>query len=72
MTTSALAIRSEPAADAAAIIDLVLDRLNAPTSKAMYRRALLDFLLWYDTTRAAAFDRATVQCYRALLLAHYG
>ncbi len=68
MTSSSLAVRSDTAAEAAAIVELVLDRLNAPTSKAMYRRALLDFLLWYETTRAAAFDRATVQRYRALLL----
>jgi Phage integrase, N-terminal SAM-like domain len=35
----------------------------------MYRRALLDFLDWYQESAAGAFDRATVQRYRALLLA---
>jgi integrase len=62
-----IAIRAD-AADAAALIRLVLDLLNAPTSKAMYRRALLDFLQWYQAAGSATFDRASVQRYRALLL----
>ncbi len=61
MTTSGLAVRSDTAAEAAAIIELVLDRLNASTSKAMYRRALLDFLQWHQEVAAAGFDRAGVQ-----------
>jgi site-specific recombinase XerD len=56
------------ARDVMRLLDLVLDRLNAPTSKAMYRRALLDFLDWYQAQPAATFDRAAVQRYRAMLL----
>ncbi|MBV9357612.1 MAG: site-specific integrase [Chloroflexi bacterium] len=67
MMTS-LAVRSAGLSEVEAIIELVLDRLTALTSKAMYRRALLDFLQWYQVAGAAAFDRATVQRYRALLL----
>ncbi|MBV9353904.1 MAG: hypothetical protein JO023_00110, partial [Chloroflexi bacterium] len=55
-------------ADADALVWLALDRLNASTSKAMYRRALLDFLQWYREVGAAPFDRVAVQRYRALLL----
>jgi len=55
--------------DAARLFHLVLDRLNSPTSKAMYRRALLDFLGWSQAQPAATFDKATVQRYRATLLA---
>jgi hypothetical protein len=64
-----LAVRLEvPERSAAAVVDLVLDRLNAPTSKATYRRALLDFLRWYQTQSPAAFEKATGQRYRARLL----
>ena len=65
---TSLAVRSAGLSEVEAIIELVLDRLTALTSKAMYRRALLDFLQWYQVAGAAAFDRATVQRYRALLL----
>jgi len=55
--------------DVARLFHLVLDRLNSPMSKAMYRRALLDFLGWSQAQPAATFDKATVQRYRATLLA---
>lgn len=54
--------------DIAGIVDLVLDRLGAASSKVMYRRALRDFLAWYAALPAARFDKATVQRYRAHLL----
>ncbi len=54
--------------DVARLFDLVLDRLNSPSSKMMYRRALLDFLAWYRAQPADTFDKATVQRYRATLL----
>jgi hypothetical protein len=63
-----LALPGTEVADANALICLVPDPLNAATSKSMYRRALLDFLQWYQAAGAATFDRAAVQCYRALLL----
>jgi len=50
--------------DVARLFHLVLDRLNSPTSKAMYRRALLDFLGWSQAQPAATFDKAAVQRYR--------
>ena len=50
------------------LVRLVLDRLNAASSKAAYRRALRDFLSWYATEPGARFDKATVQRYRAQLL----
>ena len=34
----------------------------------MYRRALLDFLHWYQAAGTTVLDRATVQRYRALLV----
>jgi site-specific recombinase XerD len=63
-----IALARADIADADALVRLVLDRLNAPTSKTMYRRALLDFLNWYRQAGATAFDRAAVQRYRTLLL----
>src|SRR5437016_5628995 len=66
MNTSAVA--AEPIALIDAIAKLVLDRLNAPTSKLAYGRALRDFLSWYTRQPAARFDKATVQRYRAELM----
>jgi site-specific recombinase XerD len=51
-----------------AIVQLVLDRLGAATSKLAYGRALRDFLSWYAHQPAARFDKATVQRYRAELM----
>jgi site-specific recombinase XerD len=65
---NALAIAAEPIALVDAIAKLVLDRLNAPTSKLAYGRALRDFLSWYERQPAARFDKATVQLYRAELM----
>jgi site-specific recombinase XerD len=50
------------------IVHLVLDRLNAPTSKTAYRRALRDFLAWFQRVPADRLDNATVQQYRAELV----
>jgi integrase len=54
--------------DVAGIVDLVVNRLGAASSKVMYRRALRDFLAWYAAVPGARFDKATVQRYRAHLL----
>jgi integrase len=54
--------------DIARIVDLVLDRLGAASSKVMYSRALRDFLAWYAGTPGASFNKATVQRYRTHLL----
>ena len=43
------------------VVDLVLDQLSAPTSKSMYRRALLDFLDWYQAS-AAMVARSRTSC----------
>src|SRR5258708_21747664 len=54
--------------DSFRLINLVLDRLNAATSKTAYARALRDFLSWYARQPAAVrFDKATVQRYRTEL-----
>lgn len=70
MTMTALAPPA-PArvADAEPLLRLVLDRVDAPTGKVMYRRALLDFLLWQDATERAMLDKAPVQAFRAHLVA---
>lgn len=57
-----------PGLDITSIVDLVVDRVNARASKVMYRRALRDFLAWYQATPGARFDKATVQRYRSRLL----
>jgi site-specific recombinase XerD len=53
---------------AADVVHLVLDRLNAFSSKVIYARALRDFLAWYQLEPAGRFDKATVQRYRAKLI----
>src|SRR6266566_1655945 len=50
------------------LVDLVIDRLNAPISKLAYTRALRDFMSWYQAKPDARFDKATVQRYRAQLV----
>jgi len=57
-----------PGNDTTRIVNLVLDRLTSPTSKTMYRKALLDFLSWYQAEPDARFDKATVNRYRARLI----
>jgi site-specific recombinase XerD len=54
--------------EAADVVYLVLDRLNASSSKVVYARALRDFLAWYQLEPGARFDKATVQRYRAKLM----
>lgn len=63
--------RSTSTADglsSARLVDLVLDRLNAVASNTAYKRALRDFLSWYQTEPGARFDKATVQRNRTRLV----
>src|SRR2546426_12627058 len=46
---------------------LVLDSLTSPESKRSYRKALDDFLEWYDRDPRPGFTKATVQAYRSEL-----
>jgi len=48
---------------------LVLDSVQSPESKRAYRRGLEHFLSWYPTGDFGGFTKATVQAYRAHLLA---
>lgn len=47
------------------IIDLVADGLTSDHSKRAYRRALADFLTWYDGAGRPGLSKATVNKYRA-------
>lgn len=51
------------------ILGLVLDGLNSPNSKRAYERALLHFMAWYEQEGRPGLAKATVQRYKAELLA---
>lgn len=62
-TTAALL----PPSHLAAVRKLVLDAVSSPLTKAMYAVALDAFLCWWHGQGHPAFNRATVQAYRAHL-----
>ncbi|HYI96441.1 MAG TPA: tyrosine-type recombinase/integrase [Bryobacteraceae bacterium] len=46
---------------------LVLDSVSSPLTRAMYGKALDDFLTWYASEPRTGFSKATVQAHRAYL-----
>ena len=47
---------------------LVLDAVSSPHTKAVYGRALDEFLAWYELEQPGPLSRAVVQRYRAAVL----
>jgi site-specific recombinase XerD len=66
---NALVPAPPPSPDLTLIKKLALDAVASPLTRAMYARALDDFLTWCQDKRAA-FTRATVLEYRTHLAAH--
>ena len=64
MTTSTMVTYS----DMTPVIDLVADGLTSAHSRRAYRRALGDFLRWYDGQGRPGLTKATVNRYRAHLV----
>src|SRR3989442_1486282 len=64
MTTGLIVVQHE---STHALKALVLDSLTSPESKRSYRKALDDFLEWYDRDPRPGFTKATVQAYRSEL-----
>src|SRR5213593_4716632 len=64
MTTGLIVVQHE---STHALKALVLDSLTSPESKRSYRKALDDFLEWYDRDPRPGYTKATVQAYRAAL-----
>jgi site-specific recombinase XerD len=62
---------NQPAPDAINRLKaLVLDSVTSPESKRAYDRAITDFMKWFaNTTPRSGFTKATVQSYRAQLVA---
>jgi integrase len=60
---------SQTATDWYALIDLVANSVTSRHSKRAYSRALIDFLDWYEANGRPGFSKATVNAYRAYLLA---
>ncbi len=50
-----------------AVVQLVLDSLPSPLSRAMYEKALRDFFLWWEGQGRPPFTKAAVQAHRAYL-----
>lgn len=50
-----------------AIINLVLDSVDSEHTRRAYRRALVDFMLWYNQVAQPGLSKATVQRYRTYL-----
>ena len=49
------------------IIQLVLDGLTSIHSRRAYRKALTDFMAWYESQDRPGLTKATVQRYKAVL-----
>lgn len=64
---SVVAASRSPAPDLAAVRELVLNAVTSPLTRAMYGKALDDFLVWWQAQGRPAFTRATVQAHRAHL-----
>ena len=60
-------IPQEPKAGLDDIKALVIDGLNSPHSKAMYAKAIDDFMAWYRASGAPGLTKATVNAYKANL-----
>lgn len=57
----------KPKPDLTSIKALVLDDLTSPHSKVMYKKALDDFLAWYQDQGAPGLTKATVNAYKSHL-----
>ena len=57
----------EPKPDLDSIKAMVIDGLNSPHSKAMYAKAIDDFMAWYRASGAPGLTKATVNAYKAHL-----
>ena len=60
-------IPHEPKPDLDSIKAMVIDGLNSPHSKAMYAKAIDDFMAWYQERHAPGLTKATVNAYKAHL-----
>lgn len=64
-TTTTLAPFVSPDIDR--LLGLVLDSVSSSNSKRMYRRAILDFIAWFQQNSPGALNKAVVQQYRTYL-----
>jgi site-specific recombinase XerD len=49
------------------LLILVMDSVSSPNSKRMYRRAILDFVAWFQQNAPGPLNKAVVQQYRSHL-----
>jgi site-specific recombinase XerD len=49
------------------LLTLVMDSVSSPNSKRMYRRAIIDFVTWFQHSASGPLSKAVVQEYRAHL-----
>ena len=66
MGTSA-ALLPSVSSDIDRLLTLLMDSVSSPNSKRMYRRAILDFVAWFQQLEAGALNKAVVQQYRTHL-----
>jgi integrase len=64
---SSHALIPAPTSDFQKIQDIVVNAVRSPESKRAYRRAVADFLRWYQARGSDGFTKATVQQYRSEL-----
>ena len=53
--------------DNESIIQLVLDGLTSENSKRAYKKALTDFIIWYEQAGKPGLNKATIQRYKTVL-----
>jgi len=61
--------KDRQAADFRPIVELVTNSVTSPHSQRAYSQALDEFLVWYDSEGQPGFNKATVNSFRAELLA---